>query len=156
MTCWRAPGSEERPLASLVLRGIMRRPPPQMALARAGAPSIRDLVPGGRVAGRDCCNEQLDRHHITGPVAQWIRHRPTEPGIAGSSPAGVIILQCGAPPHAASHTTGTDSLAIGQRTSRRRSNTLFDWGLALAMALLQELSHLNRLPRGGMAQRQRV
>lgn len=26
-----------------------------------------------------------------GPVAQWIRHRPTEPGIAGSSPAGVII-----------------------------------------------------------------
>ena len=27
---------------------------------------------------------------ITGPVAQWIRHRPTEPGIAGSSPAGVI------------------------------------------------------------------
>ena len=27
-----------------------------------------------------------------GPVAQWIRHRPTEPGIAGSSPVGVI--QC--------------------------------------------------------------
>ena len=25
-----------------------------------------------------------------GPVAQWIRHRPTEPGIAGSSPAGFI------------------------------------------------------------------
>ena len=25
------------------------------------------------------------------PVAQWIRHRPTEPGIAGSSPAGVIV-----------------------------------------------------------------
>ena len=25
-----------------------------------------------------------------GPVAQWIRHRPTEPGIAGSSPAGVM------------------------------------------------------------------
>ena len=36
-----------------------------------------------------------------GPVAQWIRHRPTEPGIAGSSPAGVIstthavIQMCG-------------------------------------------------------------
>ena len=28
----------------------------------------------------------------TGPVAQWIRHRPTEPGIAGSSPAGVILF----------------------------------------------------------------
>ena len=26
-----------------------------------------------------------------GPVAQWIRHRPTEPRIAGSSPAGVIF-----------------------------------------------------------------
>ena len=25
------------------------------------------------------------------PVAQWIRHRSTEPGIAGSSPAGVIL-----------------------------------------------------------------
>ena len=24
-------------------------------------------------------------------MAQWIRHRPTEPGIAGSSPAGVIF-----------------------------------------------------------------
>ena len=30
------------------------------------------------------------RNHDNGPVAQWIRHRPTEPGIAGSSPAGVI------------------------------------------------------------------
>ena len=27
----------------------------------------------------------------SGPVAQWIRHRLTEPGIAGSSPAGVIL-----------------------------------------------------------------
>ena len=30
----------------------------------------------------------------TGPVAQWMRHRPTEPGIAGSSPAGVIVIAC--------------------------------------------------------------
>ena len=30
-------------------------------------------------------------HVATGPVAQWIRHRPTQPGIAGSSPAGVIF-----------------------------------------------------------------
>ena len=29
---------------------------------------------------------------IQGPVAQWIRHRPTEPGIADSSPAGVRRL----------------------------------------------------------------
>ena len=27
----------------------------------------------------------------TGPVAQWIRHWPTEPGIAASSPAGVML-----------------------------------------------------------------
>ena len=26
---------------------------------------------------------------LSGLVAQWIRHRPTEPGIAGSSPAEV-------------------------------------------------------------------
>lgn len=30
---------------------------------------------------------------IGGPVAQWIRHRPTEPGIAGSSPAGVMSVR---------------------------------------------------------------
>ena len=29
---------------------------------------------------------------VNGPVAQWIRHRPTEPGIAGSSPAGVNCI----------------------------------------------------------------
>ena len=38
----------------------------------------------------------IDYCHIkddisTGLVAQWIRHRPTEPGIAGSSPAEVIL-----------------------------------------------------------------
>ena len=30
---------------------------------------------------------------IVGPVAQWIRHRPTEAGVAGSSPAGVMICR---------------------------------------------------------------
>ena len=29
--------------------------------------------------------------YLGGPVAQWIRHRPTEPGIADSSPAGVMV-----------------------------------------------------------------
>ena len=33
---------------------------------------------------------QLALQMGSGPVAQWIRHRPTEPGIAGSSPARVI------------------------------------------------------------------
>ena len=32
-----------------------------------------------------------ERCTSTSPVAQLIRHRPTEPGITGSSPAGVII-----------------------------------------------------------------
>ena len=46
--------------------------------------------------GSACCcyrsNSNAAQHieTISGPVAQWIRHRPTEPGIAGSSPAGVI------------------------------------------------------------------
>ena len=31
----------------------------------------------------------------SGPVAQWIRHRPTEPEIAGSSPAGAICAMRG-------------------------------------------------------------
>ena len=34
---------------------------------------------------------QYAKQFSTGPVAQWIRHRPTEPGIAGSNPAGVVV-----------------------------------------------------------------
>ena len=48
-----------------------RMPQTQNAVARSGSATCR------------CC--------CSGPVAQWIRHRPTEPGIAGSSPAGVIF-----------------------------------------------------------------
>ena len=29
---------------------------------------------------------------VDGPVAQWIRHLPTEQWMAGSSPAGVIVV----------------------------------------------------------------
>ena len=29
--------------------------------------------------------------NTTGPVAQRMRHRPMKPGLAGSSPAGVIV-----------------------------------------------------------------
>jgi hypothetical protein len=39
-------------------------------------------------------NVRRVRRSVIGPVAQWIRHRPTEPGIAGSSPAGVIFRNC--------------------------------------------------------------
>ena len=30
--------------------------------------------------------------YVCGPVAQWIRRRPTEPETAGSSPTGVIYV----------------------------------------------------------------
>ena len=47
-----------------------------------------------------CCSFALFTWPMSssGPVAQWIRHRPTEPGIAGSRPAGVILFAwlCGA------------------------------------------------------------
>ena len=45
------------------------------------------------MASRDVVPPRNDQWPIqpAGPVAQWIRHRPTEPGIAGSSPAGVIF-----------------------------------------------------------------
>ena len=49
--------------------------------------------------GSACCcykNNSNAAQHIettSGPVAQWIRHRPTEPGIAGSSPAGVMSVR---------------------------------------------------------------
>ena len=46
-------------------------PPPRATTLFHPAPSGWPLLPAG-------------------PVAQWIRHRPTEPGIAGSSPAGII------------------------------------------------------------------
>ena len=41
---------------------------------------------------RDTTDEE-DAVQVNGPVAQWIRHRPTEPGIAGSSPAGVNLIE---------------------------------------------------------------
>ena len=36
-------------------------------------------------------DSSLTDGHLIGPAAQWIRHRPTEPGIAGLSPAGAIF-----------------------------------------------------------------
>ena len=43
-----------------------------------------------RARGSDLIDVEICWIFLIGPVAQWIRHRPTEPGIAGSSPAGVI------------------------------------------------------------------
>ena len=51
---------------------------------------------------------------ISGPVAQWIRHRPTEPGIAGSSPAGVIYYSTNLPQPVKSKQEGRTS----KRTKR--------------------------------------
>ena len=58
--------------------------PPVSHTPRAWVLHTFDVARSGLAIGRCCCR---------GPVAQWIRHRPTEPGIAGSSPAGVIIFE---------------------------------------------------------------
>ena len=50
-------------------------------------------------------------------MAQWIRHRPTEPGIAGSSPAGVIMLECWHPCNARS--PSHQVLTVGPRAIAR-------------------------------------
>ena len=44
-----------------------------------------------RSRDRELQKRNLMAPDAEGPVAQWIRHRPTEPGIAGSSPAGVMF-----------------------------------------------------------------
>ena len=57
---------------------------PRLGAALDHCPSIQLCI---------CPGKHTQWHHTQaarGPVAQWIRHRPTEPGIAGSSPAGVI------------------------------------------------------------------
>ena len=61
-----------------------------------------------------------------GPVAQWIRHRPTEPGIVGSSPTRIIL--CG--------------LLCGCFCSRRREPSRADTSLAK-----NPLLTLTRCPR---------
>ena len=54
---------------------------------RLGTASLRQL---GLVIASPQAKLSMRCTQSPGPVAQWIRHRPTEPGIAGSSPAGVI------------------------------------------------------------------
>ena len=46
---------------------------------------VRSLHPGVSLL-----DEKILRHSSSGPVAQWIRHRSTEPGIVGPSPTGVM------------------------------------------------------------------
>lgn len=53
---------------------------------------MRRLAAEQKILGSSTSSPHCDLNHASGPVAQWIRHRPTEPGIAGSSPAGVILL----------------------------------------------------------------
>ncbi len=65
-----------------------------------------------------------------GPVAQWIRHRPTEPGIAGSSPAGVIadmLTTCTPKPNAPTQLRATSlrCRSLGSPTRGLRSSLFF-------------------------------
>ena len=61
-------------------------------------------------------HKSMLRFLASGPVAQWIRHRPAEPGIAGSSPAGVISISAGR-----IHSPAELSLAPGRACSMRGS-----------------------------------
>ena len=54
-----------------------------------GGPRKASLCRRGRCEKARICN--LMAPQSEGPVAQWIRHRPTELGIAGSSPAWVML-----------------------------------------------------------------
>ena len=58
-------------------------------MSKSSRPSFVGLRP---LAG--CTRSSSDgcRPMPSGPVAQWIRHRPTEPGIVGSSPTRIIWL----------------------------------------------------------------
>ena len=67
-----------------------------------------------------------------GPVAQWIRHRPAEPGNAGSSPVGVIFA-----PHARPSSQQSHIHTVHDRTCRR-------------------IDKARKVFTGAMAQRQRV
>jgi hypothetical protein len=40
---------------------------------------------------------RISSNEFTGPVAQWMKYRPTERGIAGSSPAKVFVILCNVP-----------------------------------------------------------
>ena len=79
-------------------RTLPRPRPPAQPAARPHPTRARPQ-PGRRTTTATtilCGRETL----AAGPVAQWIRHRPTEPGIAGSSPAGVIEMHDSAKAHA--------------------------------------------------------
>ena len=57
-----------------------------MELAAVGEKNWRKIYDTS-MASRNCC-----QFPWIGPVAQWIRHLTTNQGIAGSSPARVIIF----------------------------------------------------------------
>ena len=56
----------------------------ELAFSRCAYTHTRSFWRTARITRR------LGSSPTSGPVAQWIRHRPTELGIAGSSPAGVM------------------------------------------------------------------
>ena len=93
------PSMVEHPQSGTSPLGMKRSAQPLMPAQTAwwqkakqweGQQIIQCCDPSKRVEGSTLQDQHAQFHHCTrGPVAQWIRHRPTEPGIAGSSPAGV-------------------------------------------------------------------
>ena len=69
-------------------------------------------------------------------MAQWIRHRPTEPGIAGSSPAGVICLL-----HIVD---GNDDLDDYDDDVRKKKKSLAPWAFFLFSGLLLRMLSFDR------------
>ena len=61
------------------------------SLLRSSFLSLRPPPPGTLLGSHKLLGYPRNGSVLTGPVAQWIRHRPTEPGIVGSSPTGVIF-----------------------------------------------------------------
>ena len=62
-------------------------------LTAAETPSLEEVAESAGPSGNLSANLETSRRNSrTGRVAQWIRHRSTEPEIAGSSPAVVIYV----------------------------------------------------------------
>ena len=84
----------------------------------------------------------------SGPVAQWIRHRPTEPGIAGSSPAGVICMSIASIslrllfewPHFLNHRGKTNRLVKAHRTKAASRAAPWAWRMQIEKKTQSESS----------------
>ena len=93
----------------------------------------------------------LPKQVSTGPVAQWIRHRPTELGIVGSSPTGVIaksVSRCCSWSRSQLPTAAAGGWLLPRSSERTdcRATTIVDSSVANVFYS----HHLTSRPRGPM------